>query len=103
MASPFEESIEQFESRSQQVNDLFDSSELAQAIEDGEFRHFLDNVPIALAISKFLRGDQRIIYVNKAFENLFGQASENLRGAAGRSSTAFSTRMSLSSRSTTPY
>jgi PAS domain S-box-containing protein len=80
MASPFEESIEQFESRSQQVNDLFDSSELAQAIEDGEFRHFLDNVPIALAISKFLRGDQRIIYVNKAFENLFGQASENLRG-----------------------
>jgi PAS domain-containing protein len=46
---------------------------LAQAIEDEEFRHFLDHVPIAIAISKLLRGDQRIIYVNKAFETLLGQ------------------------------
>jgi PAS domain S-box-containing protein len=75
-----EEPVEQFESRSQQVNDLFDSSELAQAIEVGEFRHFLDHVPIAIVISKLLRGDQSIIYANKACEGLFGQAVENLRG-----------------------
>jgi PAS domain S-box-containing protein len=85
MATSSEESIEELGSeelgsRSQQVNDLFDSSELAQAIEDEEFRHFLDHVPIAIAISKLLRGDQRIIYVNKAFETLLGQTLESLRG-----------------------
>ena len=59
---------------------IFNSSELAQTIEDEEFRHFLDHVPIAIAISKLLRGDQRIIYVNKAFETLLGKTLENLRG-----------------------
>jgi PAS domain S-box-containing protein len=53
---------------------------LAQAIEDEEFRHFLDHVPIAIVISKLLRGDQRIIYVNKTFEGLVGQTVQDLRG-----------------------
>ncbi len=75
-----EEPLEQFQSRSQQANDLFDSSGLAQAIEAEEFRHFLDHVPIAIVISKLLRGDQRIVYANRAFETLSGQLLENLRG-----------------------
>ena len=64
----------------QQVNDLFDSSDLAKAIDTEDFKHFLDHVPIALVVSKLLSGVQRIIYVNKAFEGLIGQASMEVRG-----------------------
>ncbi|HEY7247899.1 MAG TPA: histidine kinase dimerization/phosphoacceptor domain -containing protein [Xanthobacteraceae bacterium] len=75
-----EESGEQHESRSQEASDLFDSLELVHAIEAEEFRHFLDHIPIAIVISKLLGNDQRIIYANNAFEALFGQTLETLRG-----------------------
>ncbi|HEY1982734.1 MAG TPA: histidine kinase, partial [Xanthobacteraceae bacterium] len=52
------------EAASQQVNDLFDSPELAKAIETEEFKVFLDHLPIAIVVSKVLRGDQRIVYAN---------------------------------------
>ena len=64
----------------QQVNDLFDSLELTQAIETEEFRVFLDHVPIAIVISKLRRGDQRIVYANKACELLTGQTCDQMRG-----------------------
>src|SRR4051794_40516571 len=64
----------------QQVNDLFDSLELTQAIETEEFRVFLDHIPIAIIISKLMRGDQRIVYANKAYENLIGQPCTEIRG-----------------------
>src|SRR4051794_16389317 len=64
----------------QQVNDLFDSEELTKAIETEEFRIFLDHIPIAIAISKLMRGDQRVIYVNKAYEGLTGQVCAEVRG-----------------------
>jgi PAS domain S-box-containing protein len=64
----------------QQVNDLFDSLELTQAIETEEFRVFLDHIPIAIVISKLVRGDQRIVYANKAYEGLTGQVCTEIRG-----------------------
>src|SRR4051794_8661919 len=64
----------------QQVNDLFDSLELTQAVETEEFRVFLDHIPIAIIISKLVRGDQRLVYANKAYENLTGQACTEIRG-----------------------
>jgi PAS domain S-box-containing protein len=64
----------------QQVNDLFDSLELTEAIETEEFRVFLDHIPIAIVISKLVDGDQRIVYANKAYEALTGQACVNIRG-----------------------
>jgi PAS domain S-box-containing protein len=64
----------------QQVNDLFDSLELTQAIETEEFRVFLDHIPIPIVISKLVRGDQRIVYANKAYEALTGQACTEIRG-----------------------
>jgi PAS domain S-box-containing protein len=64
----------------QQVNDLFDSLELTQAVETEEFRVFLDHIPIAIVISKLVRGDQRIVYANKAYEALTGQACAEIRG-----------------------
>ena len=51
----------------------FDSLELTEAIETGEFQVFLDNIPIAIAIAKLVSGDQRIVYANKAYEALTGQ------------------------------
>jgi PAS domain S-box-containing protein len=64
----------------QQVNDLFDSLERTQAIETEEFRVFLDHIPIAIVISKLVRGDQRIVYANKAYEALTGQTRAEIRG-----------------------
>jgi len=68
------------EETGRQINDLFDSLELTQAIENEEFRVFLDHVPIAIVVSRLFRGDQRIIYANKTYEALIGQACEEIRG-----------------------
>jgi PAS domain S-box-containing protein len=64
----------------QQVNDLFDSLELTQAVETEEFRLFLDHIPIAIVISKLVGGNQRIVYANKAYEALTGQTCAEIRG-----------------------
>jgi PAS domain S-box-containing protein len=77
MATPADQTPQEAE---QQVNDLFDSLELTQAIETEEFRLFLDHVPIAIAVSKMVRGEQRIVYANKAYEILTGQSCSEVRG-----------------------
>jgi PAS domain S-box-containing protein len=64
----------------QQINDLFDSAELTKAVETEAFKQFLDYIPIAIVVSKFFRGDQRICYVNKAFEILSGQTVSECSG-----------------------
>lgn len=64
----------------QTVNDLFDSPEMTQAIENEEFRVFLDHIPIAIVVSKRVRDDQRIVYANKAYEALTGQACKDILG-----------------------
>jgi PAS domain S-box-containing protein len=61
-----------------QVNDLFDSPEFAKAVQTEEFKLFLDHLPIAIVISKLLRGDQRIIFANKAYEEMTGQRVADL-------------------------
>jgi PAS domain S-box-containing protein len=63
-----------------QINDLFDSIELVHAIKSDEFRQFLDHIPIAIVISKLVRGDQRICYANEAFEKLTGQTLADFGG-----------------------
>lgn len=77
MANPEGQTSQEAE---QQVNDLFDSLELTQAIETEEFRVFLDHIPIAIVVSKLLRGDERIVYANKAYEALTGQACNEVSG-----------------------
>ncbi len=64
----------------QQANDLFDSTELARAVATEEFRLFVDHLPIAIVITKLLRGDQRIIFANKAYEALTGNRLADIRG-----------------------
>src|SRR5215216_692560 len=68
------------EATPQQINDLFDAVELTTAIETEEFKHFLDHIPIAIVVSKFIRGDQRICYANKTFESLTGRALSDFIG-----------------------
>lgn len=64
----------------QQVNDLFDSAELARAVETEEFKLFLDHLPIAIVVSKLLGGEQRIVFANKAYGELTGQPCANIIG-----------------------
>jgi PAS domain S-box-containing protein len=68
------------EETEQQVSDLLDSLELTQAIETEEFRVFLDQIPIAIVISRLVRGDPRLVYANKAYEALTGQACSEISG-----------------------
>ena len=80
MASSDQRDPESIEATTEQLNDLFSSEELAKAVNTEEFRHFLDHIPIAIIVSKFFRGDQRICYANKAFEALTGNAFANCMG-----------------------
>jgi PAS domain S-box-containing protein len=80
MSSPEQPDRESSETIAEQINDLFDSVELTKAVNTDEFRHFLDHVPIAIIVSKFFRGDQRICYANKAFETLTGHPIADCAG-----------------------
>jgi PAS domain S-box-containing protein len=80
MTSPEQPDQQPSETTAEQINDLFDAVELTKAVNTEEFRHFLDHVPIAIIVSKFFRGDQRICYANKAFETLTGHAIADCAG-----------------------
>jgi PAS domain S-box-containing protein len=67
-------------SASQQVNDLFDALDVAHAIDSHEFRLFLDQLPIAIIVSKIVNGDQRIVFANKSYEELTGQNASDIKG-----------------------
>ncbi len=67
----------------QQVIQLFDYSEFAEAIEPADFKQLLDHIPIAILVSKDVRGVQRIVYANSAFETLVGQPLADLRRSVG--------------------
>ncbi|MER8595813.1 ATP-binding protein [Mesorhizobium sp. M1182] len=59
------------------VEQLLDVPDLANALENEQFRKFLDQVPIAIAVSD-LRGDERVAYANPEFEKLSGVKAEEL-------------------------
>src|SRR5438067_7484646 len=59
------------------VDQLLASPELAKAVENDDFKRFLDHIPVGIAVSKLSRGEQRIVYVNRAFEAVTGVAAED--------------------------
>jgi two-component sensor histidine kinase len=67
----------------QQVTQLFDYSEFAEAIETENFKQLLDHIPIAILVSKDMHGVQRIIYANAAFETLVAQPLADMRRRVG--------------------
>jgi PAS domain S-box-containing protein len=58
--------------KTEQVEQLLSSPELARALETRHFKRFLDRLPIAIAISKLVADDQRLVYANQAFESAVG-------------------------------
>jgi PAS domain-containing protein len=62
---------------------LFDTPDLAGALESDRFKQFLDHIPVAIAVSELLPSEH-IIYANIEFERLTGQkASEIYSDSAG--------------------
>jgi two-component sensor histidine kinase len=58
---------------------LLDTPHLAGALESDQFKSFLDHVPVAIGVSE-LRPSERIVYLNKEFERLWGQTESELTG-----------------------
>ncbi|RWO01984.1 histidine kinase dimerization/phosphoacceptor domain -containing protein [Mesorhizobium sp.] len=53
------------------VEQLLDTPELATALESEQFKKFLDQVPIAIAVAD-LAAEERVVYANPEFEKLSG-------------------------------
>ena len=65
--------------KSEQVESLFDAPDLAEALESDQFKHFLDQLPIGIAVSE-MKSDERIVYINLEFERISGQAASDVVG-----------------------
>jgi two-component sensor histidine kinase len=59
---------------------LLDSPNLAMALENDRFKLFLDQVPIAVAVSA-LSPVEKVVYANLEFERLSGQLNATVLGA----------------------
>lgn len=67
------------EENAEQIVELLRTPDMANALENERFRHFLDQIPVAIAISE-MTDDERIIYANPAFEELSGVAAASIEG-----------------------
>jgi two-component sensor histidine kinase len=59
------------------IEHLLNAPDLAAALESDQFKQFLDQVPVAIAVSK-LQPAERVVYANIAFERLTDQASHQI-------------------------
>jgi two-component sensor histidine kinase len=64
----------------QSVDGILGSSTIAVAIENDRYKHLLDNVPVAVAVSRGNGDAQRIVYINKAFEGLVSLTPADVEG-----------------------
>ncbi|QDM22436.1 histidine kinase [Tardiphaga sp. vice352] len=65
---------------SQQVDQILGSSKIALAIESDRYKHLLDHVPVAIAISRGAGNQQHIVYANKAFELQMSMMAGDVEG-----------------------
>ncbi len=65
--------------QSEQIEELLASPDLANALESEQFRHFLDQIPIAILVAE-VKGSERIVYANPQFEKLAGQPAAEVEG-----------------------
>ncbi|MBE1205965.1 sensor histidine kinase [Aminobacter carboxidus] len=63
--------------KAEAVEQLLDTPDLASALESDQFKKFLDQVPIALAVSD-LTVKERVVYANPEFEKLSGLTAASL-------------------------
>ncbi len=66
----------------QQVTELLEQVDVTQAIENNEFRTFLDHLPFGIAIARVMGGAPRIVYTNNAFQTLTGRSLAELENKA---------------------
>lgn len=64
----------------EQIDALLASPEFAEAVQSEHFREFLDRLPVGIAVAKPVRGEERIVYANDAFENVTGLSAEAIKG-----------------------
>ena len=62
------------------IDQILGSSKLALAIENDKYKHLLDHVPVAVAVSRGNGADQRVAYVNHAFEQLLSIPHADIEG-----------------------
>ena len=67
----------------EQIDQLLNMPDLARVLESDGFRQFLDQAPIAIAVSE-LHPLERIVYANLEFERLSGQPGADLQGKSWR-------------------
>jgi two-component sensor histidine kinase len=67
------------ERQTDQVEQLLDTPDLAEALESDQFKQFLDQVPVAIAVSE-LKSPEYIVYSNHEFGRLSGRPSEDIVG-----------------------
>jgi PAS domain S-box-containing protein len=60
-----------------QVAELLATPGLAGALESERFRHFLDQLPVAIALAEVKQGE-RIVYINPDFEKLSGLSAAEI-------------------------
>ena len=65
--------------KTDQVETLLATPDLAEALESKQFRRFLDQVPIAIIVSE-MKGSERIVYANPEFEKVSGLIVTGLVG-----------------------
>jgi PAS domain S-box-containing protein len=65
--------------QSSQIEALVATPDLADALESEQFRRFLDQVPLAIIVSR-MDAKERIVYVNPEFERVSGLIATNLEG-----------------------
>ena len=63
--------------KAEAVEQLLETPDLATALESEQFKKFLDQVPIAIAVSS-LAGKERVVYANPEFEKLSGRTAAEL-------------------------
>lgn len=63
--------------KAEAVEQLLDTPDLASALESEQFKKFLDQVPIAIAVAD-LSAQERVVYANPEFEKLSGQTAARL-------------------------
>ena len=62
------------------IESLLETPDLAHALESESFKQFLDQLPIATAVSK-LGAFEKVVYANHEFERLVGQGHAEIVGA----------------------
>jgi PAS domain S-box-containing protein len=60
-----------------QVAELLATPDLAGALESDRFRHFLDQIPVAIAVAE-IKDSERIVYTNPVFEKLCGLSAADV-------------------------